>query len=311
MRAVLSETYGAMPELREVPEPRPDQGEVKIRVRASSLNGFDAKVAAGYMQGMMEHQFPVVLGRDFAGTIIETGNGVSQFMPGEEVFGVVTKPVLGDGAFAEYVVVPQEIGVAPIPAGLDYHDAGVLGLAGVTALAVVDAVHPEHGETVLISGATGGVGSYAVQIAAARGATVIATASPGAATDQLHSMGAAHTIDYHGDVIGQVRELAPAGVDAVLHLAGDAPSLASLLAPGGRMASTLGAGPDQVGGENVTIMPVNGVPDRAMLDWLATETIAGRLVTPIARTYQLNEVPQAIADFNSPGTLGKLAITID
>jgi NADPH2:quinone reductase len=243
MRAVLSETYGALPEVRDIPEPSPDAGEVKIRVRASSLNGFDAKVAAGFLKGAMEHQFPVVLGRDFAGTITEVGSGVSQFMPGEEVFGVVAKPMLGDGSFAEYVSVPQEIGLAPLPAGLDYREAGVLGLAGCTAIDALDAVRLEHAETILICGATGGVGSYAVQLAAAREATVIATATPGEAARQMHLLGAAHTVDYRGDIIGQVRSLAPAGVDAVLHLAGDPAALVTLLAPGGRMASTLNADP--------------------------------------------------------------------
>jgi NADPH:quinone reductase len=310
MRAVMSESFGAMPEVREMPEPTPGNGEVKIEVQASSMNGYDAKLAAGYLKGAKEHQFPVILGRDFAGIVTAVGPGVSGFMPGEKVFGVVSKPGLGDGSFGEYVVVPEEIGLAPLPAGLDYRSAGVLGLAGVAALATVDAVAPIHGETVLVSGATGGVGHYAVQLAAGRGATVIATAEAGPQADLMHEMGAAHTVDHRGDLAAQVRELAPDGVDGVLHLAGDPNMLASLVSTGGRMSSTLAVDPGQLGDQELTITSIEAIPDRIVLDHLATEAAADRLRPSIARTYLLDEVPQAFADFNNSGTVGKLAVDI-
>lgn len=310
MRAVLTGSYGAKPEVRDIPEPEPGVCEVKIRVRAASLNRFDAMIANGYLKGTMEHQFPVVLGKDFAGTITEVGPGVTGFMPGEEVFGVVMKPVLGDGTFGEYVTVPIAVGIAPLIADLDHATAGVLGLAGSAAVAAVDAVAPEKGECVLICGATGGVGGYAVQLAAGRGATVIATAAPGAATEHVRALGARHTVDHHRDLATQVRKIAPQGVDAVLHLAGDPTLLASLLRPGGRFASTLGVGPGQLDDPKATVTAVNAVPDREVLDRLATEVTSGRLRTPVAHSYQLDEVPRAFEDFNRPGTVGKLAIAI-
>ncbi|MBF9135436.1 NADP-dependent oxidoreductase [Plantactinospora sp. S1510] len=310
MRAVMSESFGAMPKVREMPEPSPGGGEVKIEVQASSMNGFDAKLAAGFLEGAVEHQFPVILGRDFAGIVTEVGPGVSGFMPGEKVFGVVSKPGLGDGSFGEYVVVPEEIGLAPLPAGLDYRAAGVLGLAGVAALASVDAVAPMHGETVLISGAAGGVGHYAVQLAAARGATVIATAEAGPQADLMHELGAAHTVDHRADLAAQVRELAPNGVDSVLHLAGDAAMLADLIVAGGRMSSTLGADPGQLGNRDLSTTAIEAMPDRIVLDHLATEAASDRLRPSIARTYLLDEVPQAFADFNRSGSVGKLAVEI-
>lgn len=310
MRAVMAESYGAMPEVREMPEPSPVGGDVKIEVQASSLNGYDAKLVDGYLGGDIEHQFPVVLGRDFAGIITEVGPGVAGFMPGEKVFGVVAKPRLGDGSFSEYVVVPEDIGLAPLPAGVDYRAAGVLGLAGVAALASVDAVAPGHGEVVLICGATGGVGHYAVQLAAARGASVIATAEPGPQADLMFELGAAHTVDHRGDLAAQVRRLAPAGVDCVVHLAGDPNVLADLLVPGGRFSSSLGVGPEQFGGRDLSVTAIEAVPDRIVLEHLATEVAAGRLRPSIARTYLLDEVPQAFADFNSSGTVGKIAVAI-
>jgi CBS domain-containing protein len=168
MKAIAIDGFGAPPRLRDLPVPEPGEGEILVRVRASSVNGFDVSVAHGDLQGRIEHRFPVVLGRDFAGTVEAAGPGVTSLRPGQAVFGVVTKPALGVGAFGQYVTAPVAC-TARIPAGLDLAAAGALGLAGTAALAAVDAVAPLPGETVLVSGANGGVGAFAVQLAAARG----------------------------------------------------------------------------------------------------------------------------------------------
>jgi NADPH:quinone reductase-like Zn-dependent oxidoreductase len=309
MHAVAMTDFGAAPALLDLPRPEPADGEVLVRVHASSVNGFDGAVAAGYLQGMMEHRFPLVLGKDFAGTVELVSPGVSRFAVGEPVFGVVMKPVLGDGAFGEYVTVPEGLGIARRPDGLDVASAGVLGLAGTAALQSVDAVQPLEGQTVLVSGATGGVGAMAVQLAAARGARVIATARAGDETHFVRSLGAAEVVDYTGDVLAQVRLLSPRGVDAVLHFAGDGRALADLLVSGGRFASTLGVGADQLRTDQVTAMSIMAVPATEVLERLASEVAAGRLRLHIARTYRLEEAPQALADFGSPH-VGKLAIAI-
>src|SRR2546430_4577757 len=127
MRAIATTDFGAPATLVEIPAPEPAEGEILVRVASSSINGFDLSVAAGYLQGMMEHRFPVVLGKDFAGTVELVSPGVSCFAVGEPVFGVVMKPVLGDGAFGEYVTVPEGLGIARRPDGLDVASAGVLG----------------------------------------------------------------------------------------------------------------------------------------------------------------------------------------
>ena len=114
--------------------------------------------------------------------------------------------------------------------------AGVLGLAGATAHGMIGALSPGEGDHVLISGATGGVGGLAVQLAAARGARVIAATESNDA-DRVRGLGAADTVDHTGDLAAQVRALCPNGMDAVVHLAGDGPALAQLLRPGGRMVS--------------------------------------------------------------------------
>src|SRR6266540_2976869 len=119
MRAVVVVEQGAAPSPTELPTPRPDSGEVLVRVTASSVNGFDVSVAAGHLVGMMEHRYPVVLGKDFAGTVAAVGDGVTRFAVGDPVFGVVTKPFLGDGAFGEYVTVDEQNGIAALPEAVD------------------------------------------------------------------------------------------------------------------------------------------------------------------------------------------------
>jgi NADPH:quinone reductase-like Zn-dependent oxidoreductase len=310
MRAVAVDHYGATPQVREVPEPAPGPGEVKVRVRASSVNGFDVLLAAGALKDMYEHQFPVILGKDFAGTVEEVGAGVSEFAAGDEVFGVVAKALITEGGgFADYLTTTAHFGIARIPAGLDHPTAGVLGLAGAAAIRSVDAIAPAPGETVLVSGATGGVGAYVVQLAAARGATVIATATPGVEADHVRMLGADHVVDYHRDLADQVRRLAPAGVDAVVHLAGDGLRLADLLTEGGRIASTLHLGPQHLADRNVTAIAVMAEPGQGVLERLAADAATGRLRVPVACTYRLDEVPKALADFAN-GTLGKLAVSV-
>ena len=312
MRAVTLESVPAAPRVAEVDKPRALAGEVLVRVAASSVNGFDAATAAGYVQGMMEHRFPLVIGKDFAGTIVELGNGVTGYAVGDPVFGVVMKPFLGTGSLGEYVAVPVAVGLARIPDGLPLAEAGALGLAGTAALNAIDAVGPVPGETVLIAGATGGVGVIATQYAVARGARLIATAKPGPGADLLTEVtgGNVSLVDYTGDLAAQVRSLAPEGVAAALHLAGDGALVASLVADGGRLASTRGLTADALPGRDLTVVPVMAHPDDATLSRLADDAAAGRIRVPITATYPLEQAPQALADFGS-GAIGKLSITLN
>jgi NADPH:quinone reductase-like Zn-dependent oxidoreductase len=309
MRAFVLPDFKRQPTLADIPTPEAGPSEVLVRVRASSLNGFDLSVAAGMLRGMMEYRFPVVLGKDFAGTIAAVGADATRFAVGDQVFGVVMKPYLHDGAFGEYLAVAEGYGITRMPEGLGVNQAGALGLAGAGAWDSVEAVAPAAGEAILISGASGGVGAMAVQLAAARGATVIGTAKPGEDTAFVRDLGAGHVVDYTDDLAAQVRAIRPGGVEAVIHLAGDAPQLADLLVPGGRFASTLGVGSDQLVGRDVRATAVMANPEAATLDRLAADVVAGRLRVPIQRTYRLEELGQAMADF-AAGTHGKLAVSV-
>jgi len=256
----------------------------------------------------MEHRFPVVLGKDFAGTVESTGAGVDGFAEGDTVVGVVMKPELGDGSFGERVATPAAF-AAKVPDGVDAATAGALGLAGTAAHDAVEAVELQQGETVLVSGATGGVGIIAVQLLKARGAYVIATASTDDEIAFVRDHGADVVVDYREDVAAAVRENHPRGVDTVLHFAGDGAVLATLLGPGGRMASTLGLTPEQLGRGDVALAPIMANPVTATLAKLADAAAAGIIRVPVTRTYGLEDVPQGLADF-AAGTLGKLAVRV-
>lgn len=305
MRAFALPSADTDAAVTEVPDPTPGAGEVLVRVAASSLNGFDASVASGRLQGMMEYRFPVVLGKDFAGVVEALGEGASRFAVGDAVFGVVMKPHLADGGIGELLVVDQDQCIAAVPENVELRDAGALGLAGTAAVDALAAVDLQPGRTVLISGATGGVGALAIQYAAAAGATVLATARPGAETDFVTGLGAQHVIDYTGDVVAQVTAVAPNGVDAILHLAGDGAALAQLLAADGKIASTLGYGSDQ----HPAAVFVMANPSADTLTRLAADVAAGRIRVPVTATYSLDQAPQALTDYRS-GALGKLAIQI-
>ena len=303
MKAMAIDGFGAPPGLHDLPVPEPGEGEVLVRVRASSVNGLDVAVAGGYQSGMTEPHFPVVLGRDFAGTVEAAGPGVRSLLPGDAVFGVVAETMLGDGAFAEYARV-AEAHAARVPAGLDLATAGALGLAGTAALAAIDAVAPLAGERLLISGTTADVGRFAAQLAEASGAYVVATPRPDEADAYLRDLGARDTVDLPLVVVA----LRGSGIHVVVHLAGDGLELADLLVPGGRMTSTPGLPGDQVG-RAVQATPVRAMPSTQILRRLAADVVDGQLTVPVQRTYALADVPRALADFEA-GTRGKLAISV-
>ncbi|GAA4720106.1 alcohol dehydrogenase catalytic domain-containing protein [Phytohabitans rumicis] len=305
MRAVAFSDHGAAPAVTDLPVPEPGPGEVLVRVRAASVNGFDLGVLGGYLKGVYEHDFPVVLGKDFAGVVAAVGAGVSTVDVGAEVYGVVMRPTLGQGGFAEYLVVGEGYGLTRIPPGLDSVRAAALGLAGTAARDAVDALEVGPGDTVLVSGATGGVGAYAVQLAVARGADVIATGRPGPEAAFVAALGAAWAVD-HTDLVTQVRAIAPDGVPAALHLAGDGAAVAGLVVQGGRFASTLNFTPESA---DIKAIAVMADPSAITLDGLAADVVAGRLRVPVATTYPLAEAPRAIADFTG-GTLGKLVVRV-
>jgi NADPH2:quinone reductase len=309
MRAFAIIDESASPALTELDVPEPEPNEVRVRVRAASVNGFDLAVAAGMTKQYMEHRYPLVLGRDFAGEVDAVGADVAAYAAGDRVFGTVTKPFVRDGSFAEYVTAPTDVGLAKLPDSVSFIDAAALGLAGSAARGVVASSELGPGETVLVVGATGGVGTQAVQLAAAAGARVVATAHTDQERQLVTDLGAESTVDHTADLVADVRRLAPGGVDVVIHLAGDT-SIATVLRAGGRFVSTLLGSPDQVDADDAVVVPVYANPTPELLGELATSHEVGETTVHIEGVYPLERASEALERFAS-GTLGKLVIAID
>jgi NADPH:quinone reductase-like Zn-dependent oxidoreductase len=314
MKAFGLADEGAAAAVIEVPTPEPGPGEVRVKVRASSVNGFDVFVAKGMARGMMEHRYPVVIGKDHAGGIDALGEGVTGFAVGDEVTGIVpTEPHLWRGAYAEFVTVPLDGFIVHKPGNLDFERAACLGLAALTAFHCVETVEASEGDVELVVGATGGVGSYAVQLAAARGAKVVASALP---QDEawIRGLGANEIVDYSGDVVAAMLGRYPEGVDGLIvaaHVGDGFGALTDLVKKGGRIAST-------VGGADVEALAQRGVVATNVVGHADPETFArvvqmaadGMLSVPITRSFAFDELPQALRLVGEESSRGKFAIKI-
>lgn len=309
MRAFALTGFGAAPTIVEIPLPEPAEGEVRVRVHAASVNGFDLSVASGRLEGMMEHRFPVVLGKDFAGTVDAVGAGVTGYRVGDRVFGVVTKPYLGDGSFGEFVTASVAVGIAKLPDNVDFAEGAALGLAGTAAADAFDAAGIGQGTTVLVAGATGGVGQQAVQLAARAGAHVIATASSEEGKELVTGLGAAATVDYKADVTEQVLTSHPEGVDVALNFAGAPAGLVPAVKQGGRLVSTLIMSPADVPAEGIQVIAIYANPSPETLERLARNQADKHTTVTVQRTYTLEEAATALEDF-AAGTRGKLVVTV-
>ena len=308
MKAIALDAADAPPQPRDdLDAPTPGDGELLVRVQASSVNPVDNAIAAGMLAGMMEHEYPVVLGRDFAGVVEQAGAGVSRFAAGDEVLGVVpmARPTVRDGSWAELIVVPDDDLIAARPAGVDVAAAGAAPLAAITAIALVDALDLSEGDTVLVVGATGGVGGFAVQLAAQAGATVLA---PAFAEDEEHlrALGVDECLDRDTDVAVAVRERHPEGVDGIVDLVSYGPgAYDTALKAGGRVASPNGAAGEGPGRTNVmaTEIPEN-------LQRLPRLLESGALRVHIQDTYELERAGEALQALASEHTVGKRAVRV-
>lgn len=306
MKAFTLESFETQPALREdMPEPSPGAEELVVRVHASSVNPVDAFIGMGALKEMFEHEFPVTLGRDFAGVVEQVGDGVSRYRVGDEVFGFVphANPTVQAGSWAELITVPEDNFAAAKPSGADFVEAGAAPVAALTAIAAIDALSPTEGEHVLVIGATGGVGSFFVQLAASAEANVIA---PALAEDEdyLRDLGVSVLLDRNADIAAAVREAHPEGVDAILDVTSQSPDV-SLLEESGRLASPLGAAGEGPGRFNVM-----AVPTPANLQRLGELLETGSLRVPIQRSYTLEQAGEALQALPTTHTQGKLSVTI-
>ncbi|GAA1987342.1 NADP-dependent oxidoreductase [Microbacterium pumilum] len=311
MKAFALPAEGAQPAQHEIDTPDPGPGEVRVRVVAASVNGFDIAVGMGYMTPYFEYRYPVVLGREFAGVVDAVGDGVDGLVIGDRVLGVVSKPYLGEGAFAEYTTAVVESGVVLAPDALTDSAAASLAHTGSTAVAILRSLGDEpEGKTLLVVGATGGVGTLLVQLAAAAGVNVIATGRTAEGRELLEELGARATVDY-SELEDAVIALAPDGVDAAAHLSGDAAAVASLVKDGGVFASPLVYDPSQLpGAERLTFVPIAAYPNGADLRYLADLADQGQLQVIVDREHTFDDVATALAEYGTH-TIGNIVVLID
>ncbi|WP_250004657.1 NADP-dependent oxidoreductase [Actinoplanes sp. M2I2] len=314
MRALVVLAAGQRPEVAELPTPAPGAGQVLLRVRAAALNPMDNVLASGGLAEAMEHRYPLVLGRDVAGVVEAVGDGVTEVSIGDEVIGHIgfAAPFQA-GTLAEFATLAASA-VTAKPPSLDYAAAAALPLAGGAALAALEAAGVRSGQTVLISGASGGVGRYAVQLAAQRGATVVATGTA-ASAGRLRELGADTVVDYTaGPVAEQVRAAYPDGVDVLVNLwantVEDVP-LAALRSGG--TVSTITSAPDadtaaSLGllGGGITIAS----PDRDTIAALAQDAAVGKLQSDVSRVLPLDEAVEGLDDLSAGKSHGKVVITL-
>jgi NADPH2:quinone reductase len=314
MRALHVPAAGEQPRLSDLPVPTPGEGEVLVRVKAAGLNPFDNAVGAGMMAAMMPHEYPVVLGRDASGTVEAVGPGVSEVAAGDEVFGhVLLAPPIHAGTLADYALLPAAA-VSAKPAGIDFVTAAAIPLAGGAAVAVIDAIDVKPGQTVLVNGASGGVGSFVLQLLSAGGITVVATGTA-QDTERLRSLGADLVVDFTSGPVGdQVRAAYPDGVDALINLAGftaeDVPTDA--VRKGGRVSTTTGAPDDDaLAAAGLTGTRVMAAPTREVTTPLAEQVVAGSLRVDIETVLPLERASDGLATLASGDAHGKIVITID
>ncbi|MFK0179175.1 NADP-dependent oxidoreductase [Streptomyces xanthochromogenes] len=300
MEAIVYERFGGVEVLAlgQVDKPRPGPGQVRVKVVAAGVNPVDYRIRNGWMRHNFPVTFPAVPGLELAGVVDELGPGVTGFAIGDEVFGHADT-----GAYAEYALATH---VVAKPAGLTWEQAVALPIAGETSERVLEQLELASGETLLVHGAAGVVGSVGVQLAVARGATVIGTASPDNHAF-LRELGAT-PLAYGPGLVERVREVAPLGIDAVYDAAGK------------------GALPDSIelrGGTATRIVTIadtaaaeHGVPfsGQAMADPVpvfeahARLAVEGRLRIRHAETFPLAQAPKALELSEGGHTRGKLVI---
>lgn len=322
MRALVATNY-CQPEqlsVQDVPVPRAGEGQILVRMAAATINATDIRVITNAFGSMVAVEFPYILGNDFAGTVTEIGSGVTQYRPGDEVFGQAlprqlrmlvssVRPSLGTGALAEYAVFEADTPlVARRPPSVSAAQAAGLGIRGMTAHAVVKVVAVEPGERVLVIGATGGVGTTTIAPMAHAGAVVIATADTERGKQTLHRLGAT-------TVIGRDPSQFPQGVDVVLNFclpAQDIGPAAAALRKGGRLVSIIHPPPTpaQLGRDDVAFDVIDWNADYGGMAAVADAAERGELVAVIDRVYPLEQAAQAAVDFARGAKVGQVVVVM-
>lgn len=311
MRAAAIDRAGGELTLHTLPVPKPGPDEVLVEVHFAGVASWDLSLQRH--PEILEHsRFPFVLGTDATGTVAALGSRVRGFKMGDAVYAGAWDNANG-GFYAEYVAVPQEQ-VGHVPEGLGLAEAAAIFGTASTALAGIDGqLHAKPGQTLIIHGATGGVGILAVQFAKLRGARVLATASGDDGLAFARSLGADAVVDgRHGDILAAAHGFAPGGVDAVLGLVGgDAlERCIDAVRRGGQVAYPNGINPEPKRRAGLRVSGYDGEAGREALERLNRAVIAARPKVPIAAQFPLADAQRAHDRQAAGHVLGKLLIQV-
>jgi len=313
MKALVVQDYGPPQNARvtDVDTPQVKDGFLLVRMRAAGVNPFDLKLVTGMVKDSVPIKFPYIPGMDGSGEIAAVGNGVEDWKEGDAIVGMFR-----NGTFAQYALISaKEKRLARKPGALDFEHASAMPESALTANTMVRTANVGAGQTVLIIGATGGVGLFATQLAKAAGARVVATGK-GDDLQYLRELGADEVIDYTaGDVLTQAHQRYPHGVDVILDVINSGDAIlrdVEALREAGTLVSSL-YGPDQ--NEFAKAVEVHYIQLTAQpgdLDDLAQRAASGKLRVEIGQTYDLSQAAQALSDLADPSrhTRGKLVISI-
>lgn len=312
MKAAYYDTFGELDNIQtgDIDKPEPGEGEVLVKIKAAGVNPVDAAVARGMLKDAIPTEFPVIPGWDVAGVVEENGFAARRFKEGDEVYAYARRPKVQHGTFAEYISLPESY-LARRPKKISMDEAGGIPLVGLTAYqAMFDAGNLENGQTVLILGASGGVGTLAIQLAKSVGARVIGVASE-KNHEYMKKLGADHTIDYSDSHVGEkVEKLASNGVDLIFHCSrGDSLSQCmetGVLVEDGKVVSITKSKPED--NWSVSFQYVFVEPNSSQLAHLAELADEGKLKIPSTKTYSLDETKQALKDVETLHSRGKLII---
>jgi NADPH2:quinone reductase len=298
VRAVTVSAYGASPVVMDLATPVACPGQVLIKLAAAGMNPMDVTLASGEWRPEPA-TFPMVLGADGAGIVDALGEGATRFSLGDRIFGqLLISPIGSAGTYAEYVAVTAEAPLALVPPGLDLVGAAAVPTIGGSGLTLVESLDPLEDKTVLVIGAGGGVGSFALQYAVIAGARVIANVRA-SAEERVRSYGVDQTIDDTTVPVEEtVRRTHRDGVDVLIDLVSDAESflsLASLVRPGGTAVSTrYVADPRALSASGVRGMNFVLRETSQVLEKVAEDLVDGLTVMPPITRIALDEVPSAM-----------------
>jgi len=314
MRAVAVSGFRAPAELMELPPPVAGPGELLVEMSAAGINPFDWKIAEGIFEGKRPHVMPLVLGVDGSGTVTAIGRGVTRFRVGDRVFGQFLHDPVGTGTYAELAPVPEGIGISLIPSGMGVEEAAALPTAGMTALASLDELSLNPGASLVIVGASGGVGSFATELAAARGIRVLAVARAHSA-ERLRALGASEILEPEpGAALAKIRDQYPAGVDGLVDVMSDRPGFArwaTAVRKGGTAATTtFVADAASLGRAGIRGVNINLQPTGELLGRLAGEVVNHRLPIPLERRVDLGGAATALAELKAGRASGKTVVEI-